>query len=198
MLNKEDKIEKQISRRKLLKTIGQATCGIILAQTTYKLFQKKYPDSTKSQRYMWQIDTQLCTACGKCQTSCIRTPSAVKAINDQVKCSNCVVCYGHISNKSIESEKIDSQGIHICPHNAVKRKNYSGGIDGYFTYTIDDKLCDACGKCVQHCNEHGTGSMFLLIRPDLCLGCNECHIAQHCPENAISRVPIASESDLQI
>jgi Fe-S-cluster-containing hydrogenase component 2 len=31
--------------------------------------------------------------------------------------------------------------------------------------------------------------MFLLIRPDLCLGCNECTIALACPHGAVERVP---------
>jgi ferredoxin len=31
--------------------------------------------------------------------------------------------------------------------------------------------------------------MFLVIRPDLCLGCNECSIAVACPHDAIERIP---------
>ena len=96
----------------------------------------------------------------------MRKPSAVKALNDQKKCSNCVVCYGHITDTHIESDKIDSEGDRVCPVDAVERKNFSGGLDGMFLYSNDPKLCIACSKCVKRCNEHGTKSMFLAIRPE--------------------------------
>ena len=69
------------------------------------------------------------------------------------------------------------------------RENFSGGIDGMFLYSNDAKRCIGCAKCVKRCNERGTKSMFLAIRPDLCLDCNECSIASACPENAIIRIP---------
>jgi electron transport complex protein RnfB len=119
----------------------------------------------------------------------VRRPSAVKALNDQKKCSNCVVCYGHITDTHIDSGKIDSHGDRVCPVDAVVRKNFSGGVDGMFLYSNDPKLCIGCSKCVKRCNEHGTKSMFLAIRPDLCLGCNECAIAVACPCDAIERIP---------
>jgi ferredoxin len=37
--------------------------------------------------------------------------------------------------------------------------------------------------------------MFLIIRPDLCLGCNACSIADVCPSGAIERVPRAPIDD---
>ena len=143
----------------------------------------------QARRFAWQIDPGKCRYCGICETACVRKPSAVKALNDQKKCSNCVVCYGHISNSKIESEKIDSDGERICPHDAVRRKNFCGGLDGMFLYSQDHAGCTACGRCVKACNEHGTKSMFLVIRPDICLGCNECAIAVACPYDAIERIP---------
>ena len=31
--------------------------------------------------------------------------------------------------------------------------------------------------------------MFMIIRPDLCLGCNACDIARACPHDAVERIP---------
>jgi len=143
----------------------------------------------QNRRFAWQIDPAKCSACGLCETACVRKVSAVKAVNDQKKCSNCVVCYGHINDNTVASEKIDSEGKRVCPVDAVTRKNFEGGVDGTFIYDQNPALCIACGKCVEACNGHGNNSMFLIIRPDLCFGCNECEIAKVCPENAIERIP---------
>lgn len=150
----------------------------------------------QKRRFAWQIDPEKCARCGLCATACVRTPSAVKAMNDQTKCSNCVVCYGHITETKIDSDKIDAEGPRTCPVDAVKRRNFCGGVDGMFVYEQDPSLCFACGRCVDRCNTHGSESMFLLIRPDLCLGCNECSIAKVCPEKAVERVPREAVDDL--
>ena len=39
--------------------------------------------------------------------------------------------------------------------------------------------------------------MFLIIRPDLCLGCNECSIATKCPAGAIERIPREPADDFR-
>ena len=39
--------------------------------------------------------------------------------------------------------------------------------------------------------------MFLVIRPDLCLGCNDCAIAAVCPHDAIERIPRESADDFR-
>lgn len=187
------------NRRKFLRNAGRATCAMALGGIAYRIAGKhlKAEDVGPGSRYIWQIDPERCTFCGECEKICVRTPSAVKAVNDQKKCSYCVVCYGHISDKTIASEKIMSEGIRVCEQDAVTRKNQSGGINGYFIYDIDDKKCVACGKCAKSCNEKGTKSMFLLIRPDLCLACNSCNIASKCPEDAIDRLYIGEEDNFR-
>ncbi len=195
----EDKGKEKQGRRSFLKTAGTAACGIALAGVAGRVIsahQKEETEGPKS-RYVWQIDPAKCAFCDICETACVRTPSAVKAVNDQKKCSFCVVCYGHISNKQIESDKIMSHGERICPHDAVTRENYSGGKDGYFIYDIDHGLCTGCSKCAKECNAKGTKSMFMIIRPDLCLNCNSCNIADHCPENAIDRLWFGPEDDFR-
>jgi len=46
-----------------------------------------------------------------------------------------------------------------------------------------------CGKCVKGCKTFGNGSLFLQVRHDRCLNCNECSIAAACPSGAFKRVP---------
>ncbi|MDF7824220.1 4Fe-4S binding protein [Pontiellaceae bacterium B12227] len=180
------------SRRNYLRLGGQLLGAVTLGGAAFRLFSPPSEEAdfvAQARRFAWQIDPEKCTSCGLCETSCVRKPSAVKALNDPKKCSNCVVCYGHITETHIDSDKIESEGHRVCPVNAVTRINFSGGTDGMFLYAQDPKLCIACGQCTRRCNHHGTRSMFLAIRPDLCLGCNECAIAVACPHDAIERIP---------
>jgi electron transport complex protein RnfB len=180
------------SRRNYLRLGGQLLGAVALGTATARIFSPPSEDAefiAQGRRFAWQVDPEKCQYCGLCETACVRKPSAVKALNDQKKCSNCVVCYGHITDTKIDSDKIDSLGERVCPVDAVKRENFSGGVDGLFLYSQDHNTCIACSKCVKRCNERGTKSMFLVIRPDLCLGCNECSIAVACPHDAIERIP---------
>ncbi len=190
-----------MDRRKFLINIGRTTCALAIGGAAYRIAGKHFsPEGAGPKtRLVWAIDPEKCTGCGICETACVRTPSAVKAVNDQKKCSYCVVCYGHITNKDIASDKIMSEGIRVCKQEAVVRKSFSGSQDGNgsFIYTIDDKKCTGCGLCVKNCNEKGTKSMFLIIRPDLCLACNSCNIAAKCPQKAIDQVYIGPEDDFR-
>lgn len=189
----------KLNRRNFLLKAGRATCALALGGIAYRVIGEhiRKDDVGPKSRYVWQIDPEKCTFCGKCEVDCVRTPSAVKAVNDFKKCSFCVVCYGHISNKQIASDKIMSDGIRICEYNAVSRKNHSGGEEGYFIYDIDHDKCTGCGKCAKACNDKGTKSMYLIIRPDLCLSCNSCNLAQKCPEGAIDRLYIGVEDNFR-
>ena len=51
--------------------------------------------------------------------------------------------------------------------------------------------CIACGKCVVGCRLMN-GSLFMQVRHDRCLNCNECSIGVQCPAQAFRRVPAAS------
>ncbi len=188
------------SRRSFLRLGGHVVGGLGLATATARIFSPPSVDAEfvpQKRRFAWQIDPLKCQSCSVCETACVRKPSAAKALNDPKKCSNCVVCYGHIGNKHIESDKIDTEGERICPYDAVLRKNFCGGLDGMFLYSHNHSRCTGCAKCVKHCKEEGTGSMFMVIRPDLCLGCNECAIAVSCPHNAIERIPCAPADDFK-
>lgn len=187
----------KLDRRDFIRIAGQIVCASLLGGIAFRVFKTKKSaiNSSPLVRHAWRINPDKCTYCGICETACARRPSAVKAVNDQKKCSFCVVCYGHISNHNIDSDKIETDGKKICPKNAVARRNYSDGVDGYYIYSIDAGSCIGCGKCVKECNENGSKSMFLIIRPDLCLGCNHCEIAAKCPSKAIEPVQICPEDD---
>lgn len=175
-------------RRRFIRFGGQLIGASALGGAAWRIFTGSDPEAVFSQPkgpYVWRINLDKCTFCGLCETACVRNPSAVKAVNDQKKCSYCVACYGHLADLNVSSGLIQSKGTRVCPHDAVIRQQYSGGADGYHLYTIDDAKCTACGKCTKRCNELGTRSMFLIIRPDLCLGCNRCAIAAVCPEDAL-------------
>jgi electron transport complex protein RnfB len=75
----------------------------------------------------------------------------------------------------------------LCPTGALKRKFIE---EPFFEYTIDEDLCNGCGKCVKGCTSFGNGSLHLQIRQNLCQNCNECSIARLCPSDAITRVPV--------
>jgi len=186
-------------RRSFLRKAGQATCALALGGIAYRVIGQHMNEDTAGprSRYVWQIDPAKCTNCGKCETACVRTPSAVKAVNDQKKCSCCVVCHGHISDNKIACNQNVNDGEKICPFDAVSRRNFSGEKDGYFIYDIDHDKCTGCGKCAKACNDKGTKSMFLIIRPDLCLTCNACDIASTCPEGAIDRLYMGPEDDFR-
>jgi electron transport complex protein RnfB len=187
-----------MNRREALRIGGQLLGAASLGALGWRVFS---PSSEKTgfiaqnRRFAWQIDPEKCLACGRCATACVRKPSSAKAVNDPKKCSNCVVCYGHISDTQVDSDKIDTEGKRVCPVDAVQRENFSGGADGLFLYRQDPKRCIGCAQCVKRCNEHGSKSMFMIIRPDLCLGCNECAIAVACPHGAVIRIPRAPVDD---
>ncbi|MBN8459623.1 MAG: 4Fe-4S binding protein [Verrucomicrobia bacterium] len=185
-------------RRRFIEFGGRLIGAAALGGVGWRVFGGADPEAEFSQPkrpYVWRINTDKCTFCGKCETACVRNPSAVKAVNDQVKCSYCVACYGHLAELTISSDKINSEGKRVCPYDAVLRKEFGGGKDGYHLYTIDQEHCTGCGKCTKRCNELGTKSMFLVIRPELCIGCNRCAIAAVCPDHAIELVHCYPEDD---
>lgn len=188
------------TRRQFLLGLGRALGVTALAGVAARVLCGGNPKSEFIQpphRYGWQINPDTCTQCGLCEKACVRQPAAVKVVNDQKKCSNCVACYGHICDLKTPSRLIATTDKLVCPHNAVQRTRFFGGLDGAYLYTINPDLCTGCGKCARQCNVHGSKSMFLIIRPDLCLGCNECAIARVCPSKAVERVPLYPADDFR-
>ncbi|MBN2377913.1 MAG: 4Fe-4S binding protein [Sedimentisphaerales bacterium] len=133
---------------------------------------------------VWQIDPQKCIACGNCANFCVLKESAVKCVHSHAMCGYCDLCTGFFDPDPINLDTAAEN--QLCPTAAIKRSFVE---DPYFEYTIDEKLCIGCGKCVKGCNAFGNGSLYLQVRHDRCLNCNECSIAAACPSQAFTRVP---------
>ncbi len=138
----------------------------------------------RREKTVWQIDPHKCVTCTNCATECVLEPSAVKCVQVYKMCGYCKLCTGYFDpqpnalNTGAENQ--------LCPTGAIKRTALE---DPYYEYTIDEKLCIGCAKCVKGCVLFGNGSFFLQIRHDRCINCNDCAIARSCPAQAIKRVP---------
>ncbi len=141
----------------------------------------------QSEDLIWQIDPDKCMACTNCQTHCVLDVSAVKAVQCYPLCGYCDVCPGYFDTDQRDTAAENQ----LCPTGAIERvfiEERAGG-QRHFEYNIpDDTLCIGCGKCVKGCEEMN-GSLYLQVRHDRCLNCNECAIAVDCPTEAFVRVP---------
>ncbi len=132
---------------------------------------------------VWQIDPYKCTHCGNCATYCVLKESAVKCVHAHAMCGYCDLCTGYLDpnakaiNTGAENE--------MCPTGAIKRSFVE---DPYYEYSIDEDLCIGCAKCAKGCSAFGNGSLFMQVRHDRCVNCNECAIAAACPSDAFVRV----------
>lgn len=144
----------------------------------------KLAGAVGSQGSVWQIDPSKCIQCGNCATACVLEQSAVKCVHAYAICGYCELCTGYFGpepnalNTAAENQ--------ICPTAAIQRTFVE---DPYYQYHIDEKLCIGCAECVRGCGKYGNGSLFLQVRHDICVHCNECAIARVCPGNAFVRVP---------
>ncbi len=135
---------------------------------------------------VWQIDPDKCTQCGKCMTACVLSPSAVKCLHAYDVCGFCKLCGGYHNASALVPDTAAENMM--CPTDAIIRTFVE---DPYYEYTIDEARCIGCAKCVKGCKDFGNGSLYLQIRHDHCVNCNECAIAGVCEGDAIQRVPAA-------
>ena len=133
---------------------------------------------------VWQIDPEKCVQCEQCSTRCVLDLSAVKAVHAHDMCGHCDLCGGyHRPDAKAQDTAAENQ---LCPTRAIKRTFIE---DPYFSYTIIEEKCIGCAKCVKGCASFGNGSLYLQVRHDRCLNCNECAIAKACPADAFRQVP---------
>ena len=138
----------------------------------------------RSSKLVWQLDPAKCISCGNCATYCVLDQSAVKCVHNFTMCGYCDLCTGYFHPEPIAlNSGAENQ---LCPTGAIRRSYVE---DPYFEYTIDERLCIGCGKCVKGCNAFGNGSLQLQVRHDRCQNCNECAIGAACPSQAFRRVP---------
>ncbi len=169
-----------ITRREFLKRGGGILAALSLGSVVGWSARNPYAGHT-----VWQLDPNKCVQCGNCRTECVLTPSAVKCVHAYAVCGYCDLCSGYL----IEGAKALNTAAEnrLCPTAAIQRTFIE---DPYYEYTIDEKLCIACGRCVKGCTAFGNGSLFLQVRHDRCVNCNSCSIARSCPSGAYRRVPL--------
>ena len=139
---------------------------------------------TTGKDLVWQIDPARCLRCDQCAKACVLEQSAVKCVHAHAICGYCELCTGYfVPDPNALNTAAENQ---LCPTAAIKRSYVE---DPYYEYVIDEALCIGCGKCVEGCNRFGNGSLFLQVRHDRCVNCNECSIARVCPGDAFRRVP---------
>lgn len=171
--------EQEINRREFISGGARAACGLSLVGMVGYLAGGQQSDDM-----VWQIDPHKCSQCGKCATECVLNLSAVKCVHTYRMCGYCDRCFAYFDPNTNEfNTAAENQ---TCPTGAIVRKFIE---DPYYQYTFDEELCIGCGKCVEGCNTFGNGSIYLQVRHDRCLNCNQCDIALQCPADAFVRVP---------
>lgn len=170
----------RISRRELIRAglrgaaaVGIGTAGAALA------------DRAGAKDRVWQIDPYTCTACGNCETYCVLEQSAVKCVHNFEMCGYCTLCFGYYDTALPDPVHAGGEK-QLCPTDAIVRRFVDREA---YSYTIVEELCVGCGKCVKGCSESANGSLFLQVRHDRCLNCNDCAIAAACSADAFVRVP---------
>ncbi|NQU43613.1 ferredoxin [bacterium] len=175
--------KKTLTREGFLKLCGRTAGIILLGGTAGGLAAKSIARNAK-EGTVWQIDPTKCNQCGRCATHCVLDQSAVKCFHHFPMCGYCDLCTGffeaepHALNEGAENQ--------LCPIGALKRRFVE---DPYFEYVVDEELCVGCARCVKGCTQFGNGSLYLQVRHDLCMNCNQCNIAANCPAEAFVRVP---------
>lgn len=190
MEQKKENKNSPMVRRKFLRVLGTAVAGGSILAVSGVLASRLKNDKESS--YYWQIDPQKCTHCGRCETDCVLQVSAVKCFHANKVCGYCDLCGGYFRSNAKELNTA-AENL-MCPTGAIQRKFVE---DPYFEYTIDESLCNGCGKCVKGCSSFGNGSLYLQIKRDLCTDCNECKIARVCPSDAITRVSMDTAYNLK-
>lgn len=169
----------KITRRDFIKNSIRGACLLGIGGSMGLLLSRSSASDT-----VWQLDPHKCIQCGRCADHCVLEESAVKCVHDFAMCGYCKLCTGYFEPQPNDlNTGAENQ---ICPTGAIQR----GFVEHpYYEYIIEEPLCIGCAKCVKGCGSFGNGSLFLQVRHDRCLNCNECTIATVCPSEAFKRVP---------
>jgi electron transport complex protein RnfB len=174
-MTSDSKDQRATTRRGFLKTgVALALSGAAASVLGFK----------SRPRTLWQIDPSKCIQCGNCATYCVLGPSAVKCVHSFALCGYCDKCFAYF-DPAATGETDTAAENQLCPMRAIERWFVE---DPYYQYRIDESKCIGCGKCVKGCSTSGNGSLYLQVRHDRCVNCNQCSIALACPSGAFKRV----------
>ncbi|CDN30889.1 hypothetical protein BN938_0785 [Mucinivorans hirudinis] len=176
-------MSKKIDRAQFFKRCGSVVAAGSLVAVTGMVARRWLMGSGEGE-LVWQIDPTKCTYCGRCETSCVLRTSAVKCFHANKVCGYCDLCGGYY-RQNVKTLNTAAENL-MCPTGAIARRFVE---EPYFEYTINEELCNGCGKCCKGCNSFGNGSLYLQVNQELCKKCNDCEIARVCPSDAITRVP---------
>ncbi len=177
-MNKSEK--RKINRRDFVNSTLRLSFGIAIGSIGGILLSNTIKSKT-----VWQLDPAKCVQCGRCATSCVLSPSAVKCIHVYDMCGYCDLCGGYFKPET--KDLTTAAENQLCPTNAISRTFIE---DPFFEYHIIEELCIGCGKCVEGCGAFGNGSLQLQVSHNICVDCNQCSIARDCPADAFSRMAI--------
>ena len=175
--------EKPVTRREFARRAVGGVCLAAMGALAATLKGARRERTTEAGSLVWQIDPHKCIQCGNCATYCVLSPSAVKCVHAFAMCGRCKFCFGNYETKPGAEIGGGAESL-ACPTDAIQRTLLR---DPYYEYEIDEELCIGCGKCVKGCGQFGNGSLFLQVRHDRCVNCNECSIATACPSGAFVR-----------
>jgi len=176
-----DEKSRKIDRRDFINKTVRLSVGVAITSLGGVLIGKAMSGDS-----VWQLDPAKCVQCGRCATSCVLTPSAVKCVHVYNMCGYCDLCGGYFRP---EAKNLTTGAENqLCPTSAIERRYIE---EPFFEYHIIEKLCIGCGKCVKGCGSFGNGSMQLQVQHHICVNCNQCAIARDCPADAFSRVSVA-------
>ncbi len=175
----DNKKDKSLSRRELVRK----GAGSLAALGLGALFVGSL-DKSEEDDMVWQLDPDKCVQCGRCATECVLNPSAVKCVHAFDVCGYCDLCFAYYRPGTMEFDTGAEK--HLCPTFAIERTYIE---HPYYEYIIDEDKCIGCAKCVQGCQTFGNGSLYLQVRHDICVNCNQCNIAAACPSKAFKKVP---------
>ena len=177
----EDAEPQRMTRRQLLVAGGRAGSVLAVGGVAAIVGRRAAREET-----VWQIDPEACNFCGNCATYCVLDPSAVKCVHAFDLCGYCDFCSGYFEQGSGASGSETGAENQLCPAGAILRTHVEGT---HYEYKIVEDKCIGCAKCVKGCTEQANGALFLQVRHDRCVNCNECAIAAACPADAFRQVP---------
>lgn len=166
-------------RRNFLRNGGRTLGFLAVGGVTGRLLT-----GASGEKWVWQIDPAKCIQCGSCATACVITPSASRCTHDYSMCGYCRICSCFFPPDAPQlNEGAENQ---LCPTGAIKRTFVE---EPYYEYSVDQNLCIGCARCVKGCTAFGNGSMYMQVRRDLCVDCNECAISVVCEGKAFRLIP---------